>query len=143
MLRATLSSTTSAGRGRILGSRQTARKLVIVNGSTESAAMVEATLDGEHFDMVFVASNAQAYSQIKREQPNLVVLCLQSNHVEGFQVLSMLKLDEATRRIPVVTVSTEDETPGDPSHVAEDEEPGDAEEAPEGFFAPRPPVVMN
>ena len=143
MLRGTLPSTTSAGRRGILGSAQTARKLVIVNGTTESAAMVEATLDGGHYDMVFVASNAQAYSQIKREQPNLVVLCLQSNHAEGFQVLSMLKLDEATRRIPVVTVSTEDQGPGDPSPMADDAEQGDDEETPEGFFPPRAPVVMN
>jgi CheY-like chemotaxis protein len=92
--------------------------------------------------MVFVASNAEAYSQIKREQPNLVVLCLQSNHVEGFQVLSMLKLDEATRRIPVVTVSTEAQDPGDVPELAQDGE-DDGDEAPEGFFARRAPVTMN
>jgi CheY-like chemotaxis protein len=93
--------------------------------------------------MVFVASNAQAYSQIKREQPNLVVLCLQPNHVEGFQVLSMLKLDDATRRIPVVTVSTEDQAGGDALRLVQDDEARDAEEGPEDFFVPRVPIVMN
>jgi CheY-like chemotaxis protein len=139
---ATISSTTNAGHRPPVAPVRAARKLVIVNGSTESAAMVEATLDGGRYDMVFVASNAQAYSQIKQEQPNLVVLCLQSDHVEGYQVLSMLKLDEATRRIPVVTVSTEDQGDGDVSRIIQDDE-RDTEEAPEGFFAPRGPIVMN
>jgi CheY-like chemotaxis protein len=118
--------------------RPAARKLVIVNGTTESAAIVEATLGGETFDMVFVASNAQAYSQIKREQPNLVVLCLESDHVEGFQVLSMLKLDAATRRIPVVTVSNDTRDAGEATSQGDD-----AGEASEAFFARRAPMVMN
>jgi CheY-like chemotaxis protein len=139
---ATLSSTTSPGHRPPVAPERAARKLVIVNGSTESAALVEATLDGGRYDMVFVASNAQAYSQIKREQPNLVVLCLQANHVEGFQVLSMLKLDEATRQIPVVTVSTEDQDDSEMSRMIQDDE-HDADEASDRFFVRPSPSVMN
>lgn len=139
---ATSSGTATAGYQPPFGPGQAARKLVIVNGTSQSAAMVEATLDGGRYDMVFVASNAQAYSQIKREQPNLVVLCLQSDQAEGFQVLSMLKLDEATREIPVVTVSTDQQWGGDMSPLVTDDE-DDATEAPEEFFAPRAAIVMN
>ena len=128
-------STTSTGHRPQVRPERVARKLVIVNGTSESAAMVEATLDGGRYDMVFVASNAQAYSQIKLEQPNLVVVCLQPDHVEGFQVLSMLKLDEATRRIPVITVSAEV-----PRIVSDDDED---EDAPDGFFGRPAPLVMN
>ncbi len=144
MLRAapTVSSPATARPHPPLAPVRVARKLVIVNGSTESAAMVEAMLDGGRYDMVFVASTAQAYSQIKQEQPNLVVLCLEPDRVEGFQVLSMLKLDEATRRIPIVTVSTEGQGDRDVSRIIQDDE-RDAEESPESFFAPRGPVVMN
>jgi len=48
-----------------------------------------------------------AYSQIKRVQPNLVILCVRIDDAEGFQVLSMLKLDDETRGIPVLTYTTE------------------------------------
>jgi CheY-like chemotaxis protein len=54
-------------------------------------------------------------------QPNLVVLCVRTDDADGFQVLTMLKLDEETRGIPVVTYTTEtdgdesDEPDGDPS----------------------------
>ena len=84
-----------------------AQKLVIVNGSTEMLELLEPVLAGGHYEVVFVETNEHAYSQIKRVQPNLVVLCVSIEDMDGFQVLSMLKLDEGTREIPVLTYTTE------------------------------------
>ena len=56
---------------------------------------------------LFVESNAHAYSQIKRVKPNLVILCMRLEDTDGFQVLSMLKLDDDTRGIPVLTYTSE------------------------------------
>jgi PleD family two-component response regulator len=64
-------------------------------------------LDAGHYDVVFVESSAHAYSQIKRVQPNLVILCICIDEADGFQVLSMLKLDDETRGIPVLTYTSE------------------------------------
>ena len=58
-------------------------------------------------DVVFVESSEHAYSQIKRVQPNLVILCVRIDDANGFQVLSMLKLDDDTRAIPVLTYTSE------------------------------------
>jgi PleD family two-component response regulator len=84
-----------------------AQKVVIVNGSTEMLELLETVLDAGHYDVVFVESSQRAYSQIKRVQPNLVILCVRIDDAEGFQVLSMLKLDDDTRGIPVLTYTTE------------------------------------
>ena len=92
------------------------QKVVIVNGSSQILELLEGVLEAGHYDVVFVESNEHAYSQIKRVQPNLVILCVHIDDLDGFQVLSMLKLDEATRRIPVLTYTTEYE-------AATDEEP--------------------
>src|ERR671939_371208 len=73
------------------------QKVVIVNGSTEMLELLETVLDAGHYNVVFVESNEHAYSQIKRVQPNLVILCVRIDDAEGFQVLSMLKLDAGTR----------------------------------------------
>jgi CheY-like chemotaxis protein len=40
-------------------------------------------------------------------QPNLVILCMRIEEPYGFQVLSMLKLDEDTRQIPVLIYASE------------------------------------
>src|SRR5438874_3208686 len=85
----------------------TAQKVVIVNGSPEILELLETVLDAGRYDVVFVESSQHAYSQIKRVQPNLVILCVRIDDGDGFQVLSMLKLDEETRAIPVLTYTTE------------------------------------
>ena len=59
--------------------------------------------------MVFVESSDHAYSSIRKVRPNLVILCTRVEDLEGFQLLTMLKLDDATRDIPVLTYTTESE----------------------------------
>src|SRR5437660_7275667 len=105
------------------------RKVVIINGRTNILEVVETALDAGSYDIVFVGSHAHAYSQIKCVQPNLVILCLSIDDVNGFQVLSMLKLDEETREIPVLTYMTE----SDGQETGQELEPPDS-----GIFIPRP-----
>ena len=83
------------------------QKVVVVNGNTEVLGMLETVLDAGRYDMVFVESSERAYSQIKKVLPNLVILCARIEHLEGFQLLTMLKLDPETRDIPVLTYTTE------------------------------------
>jgi PleD family two-component response regulator len=82
-------------------------KVVIVNGGTDMLTLLETALDAGQYDVVFVESSEHAYSHIKRVQPNLVILCMRIEEADGFHVLSMLKLDDETRRIPVLTYTTD------------------------------------
>jgi PleD family two-component response regulator len=114
----------------------TTQKVVIVNGTAGILDLLETVLDAGHYDVVFVESSEHAYSQIKRVQPNLVILCVRIEDAGGFQVLSMLKLDDETREIPVLTYTTEydgaecDEDAPEPSDTAM-------------FTAAKPAVWMN
>ena len=98
------------------------QKVVIVNGGTDTLTLLETVLDAGHYDVLFVESSEHAYSKIKRVQPNLVILCMRLEDRDGFQVLSMLKLDDETRRIPVLTYTTEYE-----GQETEEEEPEPSE----------------
>ncbi len=113
----------------------TAQKVVIVNGTSQILDLLETVLDAGRYDVVFVESSQHAYSQIKRVQPNLVILCVQVDDASGFQVLSMLKLDPDTSEIPILTYTTEYEV------EEEDDEP--AETADTEIFAAKPAVWMN
>ena len=93
------------------------QKVVIVNGDADILGLVDTLLEAGHYDVVFVESTLHAYSQIKKVQPNLVILCVRIDSLDTFQVLSMLKLDPDTRDIPVVTYATCEE------NDTEDEEP--------------------
>jgi PleD family two-component response regulator len=118
------------------GPTRGAQKVVIVNGSNEMLELLENVLDAGHYDVVFIESNEHAYSQIKRVQPNLVILCVCIDDLNGFQVLSMLKLDPETREIPVVTYTNEYE--GKEADEEERPEPSD-----EPIFASKPALWMN
>lgn len=113
----------------------TAQKVVIVNGTPEILNLLETVLDAGHYDVVFVESSHHAYSQIKRVQPNLVILCVRIAAADGFQVLSMLKLDEETRAIPVLTYTTEYD-----GQESDEEVP---EMSGNEMFAAKPAVWMN
>ena len=102
-----------------------AQKVVVVNGNTEVLGMLETVLDAGRYDMVFVESGEHAYSQVKKVLPNLVILCTRIEQLDGFQLLTMLKLDPETRNIPVLTYTTEYEGQDFDtaiSQLAEDEE---------------------
>jgi CheY-like chemotaxis protein len=112
------------------------QNVVIVNGSPEAIELLESVLDAGRYDVVFVESSAHAYSQIKRVRPHLVILCVRLDDADGLQVLSMLKLDEDTRDIPVLTYASDGET--EESEIEGAEEPFDVE-----MFTPKPAVWMN
>ena len=112
----------------------TAQKVVIVNGGDEVPELLDTVLDAGRYDVVFVEAIAHAYSQVKRVQPQLVILCVHMDDVEGFRVLSMLKLDAETRSIPVLTYTIEN---GD---EPEEEEPEPTEDE---MFAAKPALQMH
>ena len=114
------------------------QKVVVVNGNTEVLGMLETVLDAGRYDMVFVESGDRAYSQIKKVLPNLVILCTRIEELDGFHLLTMLKLDPDTRDIPVLTYTTEYEGQDFDeaiSQIADDDE--------EMLPATRPALRMN
>jgi PleD family two-component response regulator len=114
-----------------------AQKVAIINGNADMLALLETVLNAGHYDIVFVESSNHAYSHIKRVQPNLIILCMRIEDEDGFHVLSMLKLDDETRGIPVLTYTT-----GYEGHDPEDV-PTEISEVDEMFASVKPPLPMN
>ena len=106
-----------------LAARSTSQQVVVVSRQSQLNGLLETVLDAGQYDVVFVESTEHAYSHIKRLTPHLVIVCLDVDDIDGFQVLSMLKLDNDTRHIPVVTctVSREDEETHDDSFEPSDD----------------------
>ena len=113
------------------------QKVVVVNGNTEVLGMLETVLDAGRYDMVFVESGEHAYSQVKKVLPDLVILCTRIEQLEGFQLLTMLKLDAETRDIPVLTYTTEYEGQDFDTAIAQ------LAEEEEDVFPTRPQLRMN
>ena len=82
--------------------RRAVRNVVIVS-KRGAQDVLETVLDAGDYDVVIVEGIANAYSRIKHVMPSMVVVCLTVDDLDGFHLLSMLKLDRQTARIPVVT----------------------------------------
>jgi CheY-like chemotaxis protein len=112
------------------------QRVVVVNGNPNLLEMLEAVLDAGRYDMTFAEASGHAYSSIRQVQPDLVILCMDLDEPAGFQLLSMLKLDPDTRRIPVVTYA------GDGIFAADDEDEEDEIDL-EDLTVTRPAMTMN
>jgi CheY-like chemotaxis protein len=102
----------------------TSQQVVVVSKQSQLNGLLETVLDAGQYDVVFVESTEHAYSHIKRLTPHLIIVCLDIDDIDGFQVLSMLKLDDDTKGIPLVTCTissdeqvTLDESPDPPDDV--------------------------
>ena len=92
--------------------RSTSQQVVVVSKQSHLNALLETVLDAGQYDVVFVESTEHAYSHIKRLTPHLIIVCLDIDDLDGFQVLSMLKLDADTKGIPVVTCTMQQDDEG-------------------------------
>ena len=109
-------TTTYDTRATLTG-RTASQQVVVVSKQSQLNGLLETVLDAGQYDVVFIESTEHAYTHIKRLTPHLVIVCLDIDDIDGFQVLSMLKLDSDTKNIPVVTctVSQDDEETPDNS----------------------------
>jgi CheY-like chemotaxis protein len=110
------------------------QQVVVVSKQSQMNGLLETVLDAGQYDVVFVESTEHAYSHIKRLSPNLIIVCLDIDDLDGFQVLSMLKLDNETKGIPVVTCSVS---------VSDEDIHDEAPEPPDDVFCEAPAIGMN
>jgi PleD family two-component response regulator len=83
------------------------KRVAIVNGSLDLLAWLEPILGAGDYDVQFLDTSDAPFTDIRLLQPDLIVVTLRIEDPESFSLLSMLKLDPDTSRIPVLTYSTE------------------------------------
>ena len=110
------------------------QRVVVVSKQSQIHGLLETVLEAGQYDVVLVESTEHAYGHIKRLSPQLIIVCLDIDDIDGFQVLSMLKLDKETRGIPVVTCTASSD-----DAISHDE----PDEQPDAVFSQPPAMCMN
>jgi len=83
--------------------RTQTQKVVVVNGTNEILALLDPIFETGGYDSIVIVDD-KAYSNVKLIQPRLVILCVDEfNLLDTLSALSMLKLDDYTKNIPVLT----------------------------------------
>ena len=85
------------------GTTSTVLPQALVIGAGPEALTAIAPLPGfNRFRVDFLDKGLTPYVAIRQRRPDLVVLCFAPDDDEACQVLQMLQLDPATRRIPIL-----------------------------------------
>ena len=95
----------------------TLRSAVLVSGHAPRAELLDLLLVDTHdYDVIFVDSFDNGYSRIKRVMPDVIIVFLEIGDAAGCQLMSMLKMDDHTSAIPILTCAV----PGDERHCRDD-----------------------
>lgn len=81
-------------------------RIAVVDNDRSLLALLEELFTDEGWEVVAHAEGRGAFDLLKREQPDIVLLDLWlETPVSGWKVLQELRIDPATRAIPVVLLS--------------------------------------
>jgi len=81
------------------------KKILVVEDDALLAKALMASIEVEGFDALNVVNGLMVLDEVKRYQPNIILLDLMLPGLDGFEVLRQLKADDKTKSIPVFVIS--------------------------------------
>jgi CheY-like chemotaxis protein len=82
--------------------------VLVVEDNPQASELLARHLDGGGFRMEIARTGTEALSKARELKPAAITLDILLPEIDGWEVLTRLKQDEATRNIPVVVVSVVD-----------------------------------
>src|SRR5690349_13114247 len=86
-------------------------KILIVDDEPFNIAVLEQELSDLEYTTISAANGQEALAQVAAEPPDLVLLDIMMPIMNGFAVLTRLKADPATRDIPILIISADNDMP--------------------------------
>ncbi|MGH9204283.1 MAG: hypothetical protein ACRD2A_23900 [Vicinamibacterales bacterium] len=77
-------------------------RALVIGAGPESLHLIEPMLGGRRCQVEFTKRGETPYIAVRSRMPDLIVMAFDADDDEACQVLTMLQLDEATRRLPVL-----------------------------------------
>ena len=80
-------------------------KILVVDDEPDLLELVDTNLTAAGFSVLMAASGKEALRLARAQQPQLILLDVMLPEVDGLEVCKMLRLDPATRSIPIVMLT--------------------------------------
>ena len=81
------------------------KKIHVEDGEMDSISYVKSVLENENFGVISSEDGVSGLEKAKKENPDLIVLDIQTPKMDGFQVFKELREIEATKEIPVIMLT--------------------------------------
>src|SRR5262249_14622160 len=82
-----------------------AGRILVAEDERDVAELIRYTLAKEGYEVLVVASGAEALRQAREARPDLLLLDLMIPQLNGWEVCRRLKQDPATRALPVIMLT--------------------------------------
>ena len=86
-------------------------RILIVDDEPFNADYLEQELEDFDYEISRALNGREALDKVRSEQPDLVLLDIMMPVLDGFEVLSRIKMDPLTRDIPVIVISAVSDLP--------------------------------
>ena len=77
-------------------------KVLIVDDVISNVLLLKVLLTNEKFKIVTAGNGTQALEQVKKENPDLVLLDVMMPDISGFEVAQQMKADPEMAEIPII-----------------------------------------
>lgn len=85
-------------------------RVLIVDDERQNRQLLEVMLKPEGFDLVVMGSGEEALAEVKRQPPDLILLDVMMPGMDGYQVVTRIKGNPATKNIPVIMLTALDDS---------------------------------
>lgn len=85
------------------------KKVLLVEDEKNVILGVRTCLDAVGYQVEIVEDGEEALNAVRREHPDLILLDLLLPKIDGFEVLKVLKREEATSSIPIIVLTAKAE----------------------------------
>jgi putative two-component system response regulator len=87
----------------------TAARILVVDDEIRNIKLLESLLRPEGYDVIHARTGLETLEAVPREKPDLILLDVMMPGMDGFEVAGKLKLDPASRAIPIIMVTSLDD----------------------------------
>jgi len=87
-----------------------AKKILIVDDSKTALMMQSMILRRDNYEVITASDGEEGVAKALAEKPDLILLDVVMPKMSGFDVLTRLRSEEATRETPILLVTTRGET---------------------------------
>ena len=85
------------------------KKILLVDDSATTLMMEQMVLRGEAYTIVTAKNGREAVAVAAAERPDLILLDVVMPEMNGFEACRRIRQQEATRRVPIIMVTTKGE----------------------------------